>query len=518
MNSDGTNQTQLPISAPFDSPVAWAPDGHHVIATTDDAAGNDLFLISVDGPLTATQLTSAPANFFPSFSPDGHSISFASTRSGSTQIWEMNADGSGQTQITHDSTNDAEPAWGASPQAAPTPGPYTLIDLGFGGPGDINNNGSTTDIGTLGGRSTVPVSINTTAQIAGAAKDATGAWREFLWTNGTMQDLGPGVGPPGTPYYDSYPAPNPALKIINDRGQVAWTGPVATGGTHAFTWNGYVVQDLGALPGGSSSAAVINASGQVAGVSTDSAGVSHVVGWDKGTLYDLGTCPDSARVTIAGLNNKSQVLMSCLFVSSSGSYDSLNVDGYGYGQLWPLGTPPGMPDAQPGGLSDAITFFVNGFNDWGSPQYGQIFTWSNSSWTQVTNWGVHAVAMNAPGAIAGQVLSVVPHAALWDHGTTSILGDLTLYSSHNWSVATTLSDSADVLGSSDNHVVLWKRGAVVAAAQQRTRGTISAAMVRVVKAPTIGPNLVSRSQGQGPPPKWQVLMVGAKAKAKKTQP
>ena len=360
------------------------------------------------------------------------------------------------------------------------------------------------------------------AQIAGVGTDANGAWHEFLWTNGTLQDLGPGVAPPRIDYSDSYPDPAPALKVINDRGQVAWTGPVFAGGTHAFTWDGYAVQDLGALPGGSSSAAVINASGQVAGVSTDSGGVTHVVGWDKGTLYDLGTCPDSAQVAIAGLNNQSQILMSCLFLSSAGSYDSVNVDGYGYGQLWSLGTPPGQPDAQPGGLTDNVTFFANGFNGFGSPQDGQLFTWSNSSWTQVAGFPAHAVAMNVSGVIAGQVSFAVPTATVWDNGTTWSLADLALYSSHNWSAAVTMNDSADVLGLSDDDVVLWRRGTVVAAARQRAPGTISAATVRVVNASpaqpaasAIGPNPAARAPRQGTPPKWQVLMVRTKGRANK---
>jgi hypothetical protein len=196
----------------------------------------------------------------------------------------------------------------------------------------------------------------------------------------------------------------------------------------------------------------------------------------------------------------------------------VNVDGYGYGQIWPLGTPPGVADAQSGGLTDSTTFFANGFNDFGSPQVGKLFTWWKSSWTQVADFPSHAVAMNASGVIAGQVGVFEPSARVWDHGTIWTLGNLALYPSHNWSVAITMNENADVLGWSDNDVVLWKRGTVVAAARQRKRGTISAATVRVVKAPVIEPNLAERSPRQGPPPKWQVLMLGAKGRAKKTQP
>ncbi len=542
MNRDGSAITEIVGSAQRlgGTEPSWSPDGTLIAAAGCSAAG--ICTMKPDGS-AQTAINSAYPGASPSWAPSGQQIVFVSTRDGNNQLYVMGLDGSSPTRITNDAATDIEPSWQPASQTGGTPpGPYSIFDLGPGRPGDVNNSGQVaytatmpdgslrgllwtdgdaTNIGTLGGTNTVPLSINASAQIAGAGTDASGAWHEFLWTNGTLQDLGPGVAPPAIQLSDNFPDPDPALRVINDRGQVAWTGPVSTGVTHAFTWNGYAVQDLGALSGGSSSAAAINASGQVAGVSTDSSGVTHVVGWDTGTLYDLGTCPGSARVSIAGLNNHSQVLVNCLFFSSTGSIDSMNVDGYGYGQLWTLGTPPGQADAQPGGLTDSSAFFVNGFDFFGAPQYGQVFTWSNSSWTQVSARGTHAVAMNASGVVAGQVSYQPVHATVWDHGMTLTLGDLALYSSGNWSAAVTMNDSADVLGLSDNDVVLWKRGAVLAAARQRAPGTISAARVRVVQtsaarpvAPAIGPIPATRSLRHGPP-KWQILMIGPNGKAKR---
>lgn len=546
MNRDGSSITEISGSAqrPGGADPSWSPDGA-LIAVAGFSVGG-ICTMKPDGS-AQTAINSAYPGASPSWAPSGQQIVFVSARDGNRQLYVMGVDGSSPTRITNDAASDIEPSWQPEPQAGGTapPGPYSIFDLGPGRPGDVNNsgqvayaattpggslrgllwtNGDTTNIGTLGGTSTVPLSINASAQIAGAGTDTNGAWHEFLWTNGTLQDLGLGIAPPAIQLSDNFPDPNPPLKVINDRGQVAWTGPASGGGTHAFIWNGYAVQDLGALSGGSSSAAVINASGQVAGVSTDSGGVTHVVGWDKGTLYDLGTCPSGAQVTIDGLNNQSQILVSCLFLSSAGSEDSMNVDGYAYGQLWPLGTPTGHTDAQSGGLTDSSTFFANGFDFFGSPQFGQIFVWSNSSWSQIStrNSGTHAVAMNASGVIAGQVSFQPIQATVWDHGATFALASLALLPSRNWSAAVTMNDSADVLGLSDDDVVLWKRGAAVAAARQRTPGTISATKTRLVKlssaqvaAPAIGTTLAVGSTRQGPRPKWQILMVGPKVTAKK---
>ena len=61
----------------------------------------------------------------PSWSPDGGRIAFSSARDGNSEIYVMNADGSGQTRLTDDPENDREPSW--APQNVPgsraTPAP-----------------------------------------------------------------------------------------------------------------------------------------------------------------------------------------------------------------------------------------------------------------------------------------------------------------------------------------------------------------------------------------------------------
>lgn len=64
--------------------------------------GNDgnIWMINSDGG-ERRQLTNNPASdFYPKWSRDGQYVFFASTRSGSTHVWRMNADGSNQVQIS----------------------------------------------------------------------------------------------------------------------------------------------------------------------------------------------------------------------------------------------------------------------------------------------------------------------------------------------------------------------------------------------------------------------------------
>jgi TolB protein len=57
-----------------------------------------------------TRLTD-PQDDYPDLSPDNRRIIFQSNRSGRWQLWMMNRDGSGLTQIVRSTSNDRHPAW-----------------------------------------------------------------------------------------------------------------------------------------------------------------------------------------------------------------------------------------------------------------------------------------------------------------------------------------------------------------------------------------------------------------------
>jgi len=71
----------------------------------------EIFVMNADGS-GQTQLTFNTANdAWPAWSPDGSKIAFASDRDGDNEIWVMNSDGSSQTQLTFNTANDYDPAW-----------------------------------------------------------------------------------------------------------------------------------------------------------------------------------------------------------------------------------------------------------------------------------------------------------------------------------------------------------------------------------------------------------------------
>lgn len=109
MRADGTAQTQIAVRLRGDKVVPQlSPDGATIVfAYVDPAVGHpEVWSVSANGG-NARRLTTTPKaatgptwSLLPHFSPDGRRIAYASTASGSSQIWIMDADGSGQTQIT----------------------------------------------------------------------------------------------------------------------------------------------------------------------------------------------------------------------------------------------------------------------------------------------------------------------------------------------------------------------------------------------------------------------------------
>ncbi len=126
MNADGSGLTQLTPDKEVDSGPAWSPDGTRIAYASDrtgpfsDGAGceesplcpGDIHVMNADGT-GDVQLTDDPADDSqPSWSPDGTRIAFVSGRDDPHgDVFVMNADGTGLAQLTSEAAFDGHPLW-----------------------------------------------------------------------------------------------------------------------------------------------------------------------------------------------------------------------------------------------------------------------------------------------------------------------------------------------------------------------------------------------------------------------
>jgi len=88
------------------SGVRISPDDRQILFSSSfyDVEGNtgnaELFVMPVDGGEAANITNTGASEFNARWRPDGKKIGYLSARSGSTQLWEMNPDGTGKTQIS----------------------------------------------------------------------------------------------------------------------------------------------------------------------------------------------------------------------------------------------------------------------------------------------------------------------------------------------------------------------------------------------------------------------------------
>jgi TolB protein len=95
----------------YESP-RWSPDGSKIILFTDDIPQNKEIVVIESGGSKLTRLTDPVSDSGrPDWSPDGKKIVFSSSRSGTVQVYIMNADGTNPVQLTHASQRVSCPKW-----------------------------------------------------------------------------------------------------------------------------------------------------------------------------------------------------------------------------------------------------------------------------------------------------------------------------------------------------------------------------------------------------------------------
>ena len=72
---------------------------------------SEVYVMNADGTGQTRLTNAAGPDTDPVFSPNGTKIAFVSTRDGYWEIYVMNADGTGQTNLTNDAGTDTDPVF-----------------------------------------------------------------------------------------------------------------------------------------------------------------------------------------------------------------------------------------------------------------------------------------------------------------------------------------------------------------------------------------------------------------------
>ena len=101
----------LALVAPSTAAASF-PGANGKIAFQTNRDGNyEVYSMNPDGSGQTNLTNNASVDGNPTWSPDGTKIAFASDRDGNYEVYVMNADGSGQTRLTNNASFDYEPTW-----------------------------------------------------------------------------------------------------------------------------------------------------------------------------------------------------------------------------------------------------------------------------------------------------------------------------------------------------------------------------------------------------------------------
>jgi Tol biopolymer transport system component len=101
------------------SHASWSPDGRQIAFTsiydvcTNQGGGSDVWVMNADGSGERNLIgDSSTIDQAPTFSPDGRLIAFASDRGRTTDIWTVPAGGGALVQLNADAPKEEDPDWG----------------------------------------------------------------------------------------------------------------------------------------------------------------------------------------------------------------------------------------------------------------------------------------------------------------------------------------------------------------------------------------------------------------------
>jgi TolB protein len=109
MRRDGSDARRITFAGSYNTSPSWSLKGDKIVFSGRQEK-NQIFTVNPDGT-GLTQLTTQGNNEDPSFSPDGRFITFSSDRDGVKGIYSMRANGESQKRITPKKLRAFYPRW-----------------------------------------------------------------------------------------------------------------------------------------------------------------------------------------------------------------------------------------------------------------------------------------------------------------------------------------------------------------------------------------------------------------------
>jgi Tol biopolymer transport system component len=243
IHDDGTGLTPLVVDSASNLYPSWSPDGAHIAfaSTRDsDAGAYALYVVEVASGAVAPLATGLTYAVFPAWSPDGSTIVFQ----GPSGLYTVAATGGAAARLTEGDFRDNSPCW--SPDGTRI---YFSSDRGDGGIFDvwsIRPDGGALDQVTLGanvlGGAAVSPDGGTLAFVQAQASGASGATQVVFAAGGAtsvfsaMGDSEPAFSPSGATLAVTstrYAADNPSIVLLGIPGATSpfrlTSGPGADG-------------------------------------------------------------------------------------------------------------------------------------------------------------------------------------------------------------------------------------------------------------------------------------------------
>src|SRR3989339_1252016 len=90
---------------------SWSKNASKIVFDSDRDGNYEIYVMNPDGSGQTNLSNNSYSDIYPSWSLDGSKILFQSDRSGNWEIYVMNSDGTNQTNISNNSYSDMYPSW-----------------------------------------------------------------------------------------------------------------------------------------------------------------------------------------------------------------------------------------------------------------------------------------------------------------------------------------------------------------------------------------------------------------------